>query len=179
MPPSPQHATVYPRFPQGLLDTHRQAWLSLLRGHFFSPGSRCMQSFVCTLQNLFLQYWGSSVIKSHWPPKSSSLEFSVALPGPQVGKSVVGPRSFLTVQEFLWYNYCAVVGLLLSGSMMELVETSSKRAHATRCVSQVCCCQSPSPCGRPLLTLASTGYIQTFQRLVWLSLCILVCPGFV
>ena len=54
--------------------------------------------------------------------------------------------------------------------------TSSKRAHATRCVSQVCCRQSPSSCGRPLLTLASAGDIQTLQRLVWLSLCILVCP---
>jgi len=25
-------------------------------------------------------------------------------------KSVVGPRTFLTVQEFLWYNYSAVCG---------------------------------------------------------------------
>ena len=63
------------------------------------------------------------------------------------------------------------MGLLLSGSMMELIETSSKRAHVTRCVSQVCCCQSPSPCRRPLLTHASAGDIQALQRPVWLSIC--------
>ena len=34
--------------------------------------------------------------------------FSVPLPDPQVGKSVLGPRTFLTVQEFLWYNCSAV-----------------------------------------------------------------------
>ena len=36
--------------------------------------------------------------------------FSVPLPDPQVGKSVVCPRTFLTVQEFIWYNFCAVCG---------------------------------------------------------------------
>ena len=36
--------------------------------------------------------------------------FSVLLPDPQVGKSVVCPRTFLTVQEFLWYNCFAVCG---------------------------------------------------------------------
>jgi len=37
-------------------------------------------------------------------------EFSVPLPDPQVGKAVVGPRTFLTVREFLWYNCSAVCG---------------------------------------------------------------------
>ena len=36
---------------------------------------------------------------------------SVPLPDPQVGKSVVDPRTFLTVQGFLWYNCFAVCGL--------------------------------------------------------------------
>jgi len=36
--------------------------------------------------------------------------FSVPLPDPQVGKSVVCPRTVLTVQEFIWYNFCAVCG---------------------------------------------------------------------
>ena len=36
---------------------------------------------------------------------------SVSLMNPQVGKSVVGPRTFLTVWEFLWYNCSAVCGL--------------------------------------------------------------------
>ena len=72
--------------------------------------------------SLFPQSCGSSVIKSHWPPKSNSLgrrgrggglgyrEFLVPLPDPQVGKSVVGPRTFLTVGEFLWYNCSSVCG---------------------------------------------------------------------
>ena len=36
---------------------------------------------------------------------------SVPLPDPQVGKSVVGPRTFLTVWAFIWYNCSAVYGL--------------------------------------------------------------------
>ena len=36
--------------------------------------------------------------------------FSVPLLSLQVGKSVVGPRTFLTVWEFLWYNCSAICG---------------------------------------------------------------------
>ena len=36
------------------------------------------------------------------------------------------------------------------------------------CHTQVCCTQSPCPCGRPLLTCTSTGDTQTQ---FWLSLC--------
>ena len=39
--------------------------------------------------------------------------------------------------------------------------TSSKRAYATHCMSQVCCSQSPCPHGTQLLTCASTGRTQT------------------
>ena len=35
---------------------------------------------------------------------------------------------------------------------------------------QVCYTQSPSPCGRPLLTLTSAGDTQNTQNQVWLSL---------
>ena len=38
------------------------------------------------------------------------LGFSVPLPDPQVGKSVVGPRTFLTVWEFPWSNSSAFCG---------------------------------------------------------------------
>ena len=61
-------------------------------------------------KSLLSQSCGISVIKSHLPPKSSFLWVSVPLPDPQVGKSVLGPRTFLTVQEFLWYNCSAVCG---------------------------------------------------------------------
>ena len=48
---------------------------------------------------------------SHWPPKSNSLGFLSLLLGPQVGKSIAGPRTFLTVREFIWHNCSAVCGL--------------------------------------------------------------------
>ena len=62
-------------------------------------------------KNLFPQSCVSSVIKAHWLSKSYSLGFSVPFSDPQVGKSVVDPRTFLTVQGFLWYNCFAVCGL--------------------------------------------------------------------
>ena len=60
------------------------------------------------------------------------------------------------------------VSHLLSGSMVGLMMTSSKKAYATHCVTQVCCTQSPCPCGKPLLTHTSTGDTHTE---FWLSLC--------
>ena len=94
-----------------LLDTHKQVWLSLLWGHcsfLLAPGAHKVLSVPC--KSLFPQSCGTSVIKSHWPKKSNSLGFSVPLLDPQVGKSIVGPRTFLTVWGFLWYNSFAVCG---------------------------------------------------------------------
>ena len=124
----------------------------------------------CT-PNLFPQSCGSSVIKSHWPPKRISWESSVPLPDPQVRKYIVGPRTFLTVQDFLWY-YCSVwfVGHLLGGSIVARIVISSKRAYATPCMTQVYCSQSPCPHSWPLLTHASAGDTQTLWQ-VWLSFC--------
>ena len=55
------------------------------------------------------------------------------------------------------------MSVLLSGSAVGLTATSSKRAHATCCVSQVCCSQRPCPRRRPLLTHASSGDTQTLR----------------
>ena len=52
---------------------------------------------------------------------------------------------------------------MLGGSMVWLVETSSKRAYATCFVTQVSCTQSPCPCSRLLLTHTSTGDTQTLK----------------
>ena len=116
-------------------------------------------------KSLLSQSCGISVIKSHLPPKSSFLWVSVPLPDPQVGKSVLGPRTFLTVQEFLWYNCSAVCGSsawqLYGGVNGDLLQ------EATCCVTQICCTQSPCPCSRPLLTRTS----EKTQTQVWLSLC--------
>ena len=87
--------------------------------------------------------------------------FSVPLPDPQVGNSVVGPRTFLTVEHFFGIIVLQFVGRLLYGSVVGLMATSSKRAYATCCVTQVCCAQCP--CSRPLLTRTSTGDTQTLK----------------
>ena len=47
--------------------------------------------------------------------------------------------------------------------MVGLMMTSSKRAYATHCMTEVCCSQSPCPQSRPLLTHASTGDTQTLK----------------
>ena len=47
--------------------------------------------------------------------------------------------------------------------MLGLKATSSKRAYATRCVTQVCYTQTSCSCGRPLLTHASAGDTQTLK----------------
>ena len=84
--PNLQQATVDPH----PLETpgHSQASLlqSLVGSLLLSPGSWWTQGFVVPSESLFP--WG----------------FSVLLPDPQVGKSVVGPRTLATVQELLWYN---------------------------------------------------------------------------
>ena len=110
---TPQQATVNPCLHQRLLDTHRKVWPSLLWGHcsyLLAPGFVLyLYKQPCT-PNLFPQSCGSSGIKSHWPPKRIPCGFSGPLPDPQVGTSIVGPRTFLTVRDFLGYNCSAVCG---------------------------------------------------------------------
>ena len=69
-----EQATTDPRLPQGLLDTHRQVWLSLLWGHCsFLLGSCAHKVLFVPSKSLFPQSYGSSVIKSPWLLKSNSL----------------------------------------------------------------------------------------------------------
>ena len=75
----------------------------------------------------------------------------------------MGPRTFLTVQEFLCTIVLQFMCCLLSGSILGLMATSCKRASATSCVTPVCCSQSPCPHGRLLLTCASGGDTQTLK----------------
>ena len=110
VPLTPLQATVNTCLCLRLLEIHSQVWLSLLCGHCsFFPGSWCTQGFVLyPLRICFPSPVLSSVIKSTGLLSQILWEFSIPLPDPQVGKSVVGPRTFLTVQEFLCYNYSAV-----------------------------------------------------------------------
>ena len=84
----------------------------------------------------------SSVIKSHWPPKSNSLEVLspfARFPGWEI---CCGSRTFLAVQEFIWYNCSAVCGSsawkLYDGINGELLQDGL-------CHNQDCCSQSPCP----------------------------------
>ena len=95
--------------------------------------------FRCTLQSL--SPWG----------------FSVLLPDPQVGKSVVGPRTFATMQDLLWYNcspvYALPAGQLYGGTNGDILQEGL--CHTLD--SQVCCSQSPCCQRRSLLTQPPQG----------------------
>ena len=74
--PTLQQATADPHFHWRLLDTHRQSLgQSLVGSLLLSPGSWCTQVLFVPSKSLFPQSCVSSVIKSHWPPKSNSLGF--------------------------------------------------------------------------------------------------------
>ena len=57
-------------------------------------------SFFCTLQESGPRSCGSSVIKSHWPSKSSSLGIFSPFAGSQVEKSALGLRPFAASVNF-------------------------------------------------------------------------------
>ena len=164
VPPILQQATTDTCLCRRLLDTHRQVWVSLLCGHCsFLLGPGVHKVLFVPPKSLFPLSCVNSVIKSHWPPKSNSLGFSVPLSDPQVGKSFVGPRTYLTVQEFVWYNCSAVCGSSawqfyggVNGNLLQ-------EAYATCYMTQVCCTQSPCPCSMPLLTGASAGDTKTLK----------------
>ena len=155
VPPALPQATADPRPCGRLLDTHRQAWLSLEGSLLLSPGSWCAQSFVCALQGSVSQVLCKLASNPTGLQSQIPRGFSVPLPDPQIGKSVVVPRNFLTMWAFLWYNCSAVCGVsawqLCGGVIGDLLQ----EGLATYCVTQVCCTQSPWPYCRSLLTCTS------------------------
>ena len=74
VPPTLQQAPTNPHLCQRLRDTHKQVWVSLLWVHFsVLLGSGAHKVLFVPSKSLFSQSCASSVIKSHWPPKSDSL----------------------------------------------------------------------------------------------------------
>ena len=71
--PTPWQATVDPRLCWRLLDSQASLGQSLVGSLHLSPGSWCAQVLFVPSKSLFPQSCASSVIKSHWPPKSNSL----------------------------------------------------------------------------------------------------------
>ena len=126
------------------------SWVLVHTKFCLCPPSVCFPSSVEVLES------NPTGLQSHIP-----WGFSVPLLDPQA--SVVGPRTFATVQGLLQYNTLQSVGRLLGGSMGRLMETSSKKIYATRSTSQFCCPQRPCPRFRPLLTCASTGDTETLK----------------
>ena len=79
-------------------------------------------------------------------PLASKVKFSggsVPLPDPQVRKSVVGPRTFLTVQEFLWYNCSAFCGSSAQQLYGEVNDDLFQEGLCHRQCLQVFCTQCP------------------------------------
>ena len=68
--------------------------------------------------SLFPQPCESSAVSSTGPLSQISWGFSVPLLDPQIGKSVVGPRAFLTLWGFFSILVLQFVGRLLCGSML-------------------------------------------------------------
>ena len=126
-------ATVNPHLHPRLSDTHRQVWLSHLLGHcsfLLCPGAH--KVLFVPSKCLFPHSCGSSVIKFHWLSKSNSLGVFL---DPQVGKSVVSPRTFITVWKLPWYNCSPVCVLsawwLYGGANVNLLQED---LHYTLCL---------------------------------------------
>ena len=164
VPPTLHQATADPCLCLRLLDTHKPVWVSLLWGHCsFLLNSGVHKVLFVPSKSLFPQSCVSSAIKSHWAPKSNSLGVLSPFARFPGQKSVVGPTTFLTVQEFLWYNCSAVCGSsarqLYDGANANLLQEGLRH---TLC-NPVLLHPEPWPCSRPLLTYTSTGDTQTLK----------------
>ena len=87
----------------------------------------------------------------------------------------------LQCEDFFGIIVLQSVGHLLSGSMMGLMVTSSKRTYTTWHASHVRCSQSPCPCSRPLLIHASAGDTQILKGMsgsIFVGPCVLVHTKF-
>ena len=116
-------------------DTHRQVWLSLLWGRcsfLLDPGM--LKVLFVPSKSLFPQSCGSSIIKSYWPSKSNFLVGSLSLfQILRLWNLLVGPRTFVTQQELLWYNCPPVCGSparrLYSGANVNLLQEEGSQLH--------------------------------------------------
>ena len=106
--------------PTPLLETpgHSQASLGqrLVGSLLLSPGSWCTQGFVCALHESvspICKFCNQNPLASKVKLSGSSRSLCQI---PVCHKSVVSPRTFLTVWELLWYN-CSVLNLSVCGKL--------------------------------------------------------------
>ena len=72
----------------------------------------------------------------------------------------MGPRTFLTVGEFILYNCSLVCGSSAQWLYSGIIGNFLQEDY---CHTQDCSTQNPCSCGRPLLTHTSTGDTQTLK----------------
>ena len=134
-----QQATADPRLCQRLLDTHRDVWVSLLWGHCsFLLGPGAHKVLFVPSKSLFPQSCVSSAIKSHCLPKSNSLGVLSPFARSPGWEICCESENFLdSARIYLLKIILQFVDRLLSGSVVGLMVTSSKRAYSTGCVTQV------------------------------------------
>ena len=122
-------------------------------------------------KSLFPQSCVSSVINPTGLQSQILWEFSVPLLDPQVGRCVMGPRTFLTVWEFLWYNCSAVCGLsawwLYGGANGDFLQEGLCHTLCGLGLLQ----QEPLPLWQATADLCLHRRYSNTPRLVWLSLC--------
>ena len=91
-----QQITVDPGLCQGHLDALGQVWVRLLWGHcsfLLGPGEH--KVLFVPSKSLFPQSCGSSIIKSHRPPKSNSLRVLSLFAGSPAQEICYGYQNFL------------------------------------------------------------------------------------
>lgn len=128
VPLTPRQATADPRLHWRLLDTHRRVWLSLVGSLLLSPGSWCTQGFVCALQESV-----TPVLCKFC--NQIPLTFKVKFPGgfqsfcqiPRLVNLLWALKLLQQCENFLGVIVLQSVGYLLSGSMVGLMVTFSKR----------------------------------------------------
>ena len=108
---TPWQATVDSCLRRRLPNTLTQVWLSLLWDNCsFLLRAGAYRFCLCSPRVSVSPVLWKSVIKSRWHLTADSL---VSLLVPHVGKFVLGPRTFSTVQELLWYNFSPVCGCII------------------------------------------------------------------
>ena len=123
------------------------------KGFFLYPQTISISSVLCKFCNQILLTFK---VKFH----AGSQSFCWI---PRLGSLLWAPELSPQCENFFGIIIMQFVGHLLDGSKVGLMVTSSKRISAACCTSQDCCCQSPSPRGRPLLTCLSPGDTQTLK----------------
>ena len=136
-------ATVDPHLLQRLLNTHRQVWLNVIWGDcLFLLCLRVYKVLIVPSKSV------TPVLQKFYDP--IPLSFKVKFPGGsqslcqifRLGNLLWSLELLQQCENFFGITLLQFVGHLLSGSIVGLEATSSKRTYATHCTSQVCCSQS-------------------------------------